>query len=91
MSTSYENAYVSLSIDDFIPVILFPSLLSYDPRELQEDGVQSIKELPWFNVLKEFCETVGIRRGSEYTTQQRDTLLLPRFIQKHMISFLNVI
>lgn len=56
---SYENAYVSLSIDDFIPVVLFPSLMLYDPLDLQEEGgISSIHDLPWFPVLKDFCEKV---------------------------------
>ena len=56
---SYENAYISLSIEDFISVILFPSLLTYDPLELQEENAfHSIRDLPWFQSFSNFCETV---------------------------------
>ena len=44
LMSSYENAYISLSVHEFLAPVIIPSLLHFDPLGLQEDVSEGAKE-----------------------------------------------
>ncbi|KAK8821908.1 hypothetical protein WA538_000006, partial [Blastocystis sp. DL] len=94
----YTNAYISMSVHEFLAPVIIPSLVHFDPLGLQEEAEESLagdepfgridercffhslREMPWFQPLQQFCESSPVAR---------DATVLPRLVQKTVVSFIN--